>query len=257
MIPSRGVFMKSMSVRGIVVAVVLAAFVALPSLAAGEDVTLGMQIAQQAAFPIFSSPQAPSFGCTAFYLSPALATDSEVTSVVMSAGHCFLEGQTYYRRDARGVWHKMLPIVATEASGYDSAIAVTTDLPGAVPGYVGPARTDLHEGDTVVSYGFPGSVPRATTGTFTGWGEIVISQDPAGNASWNVQDCTSPTYENCFMLIQTDQPTIGGQSGSPVLDTQGRLIGIVVYRISDGGLMGVTPISHVSVNYGAAPMRRR
>jgi hypothetical protein len=244
-----------MGVRFTVIAVVIAALIALPSLAAGEDVTQGLQIAQQAAFPVYSSPQTPSFGCTAFYLAPALVTDREITSVVVTAGHCFIEGQTYYRKDVNGKWHKMIPVSATESFGYDSGIALTSDDVGNAPGYVGPTRTDLQEGETVVSYGFPAGFPRATTGTFLGWGEAALVRDPDGTSHLELRSCASKSRTNCFLLVKADEPTIGGQSGSPVLDAQGRLVGIVVYRLSiSGDLMGVTPISHVSLNYGAAPV---
>jgi hypothetical protein len=239
--------------RHVLSVLVLAALISVPSLSAGEDVTQGMQVAQRAAFPVFGSPQAPSFGCTAFYLAPALVTDAEITSVVVTAGHCFIEGQTYYRQDVNGKWHKMVPVSATESFGYDSGIALTSDAVGDVPGYVGQTRMDLQEGETVVSYGFPGGFPRATTGTVLGWGEAVIVQDPGGDSHLEVQSCTSAAHVNCFIIVRSDEPVIGGQSGSPVLDVQGRLVGIVVYRLEEGTLMGVTPISHVSLNYGVAP----
>jgi len=99
----------------------------------------------------------------------------------------------------------------------DLAVLKVTDTSGLVTLPLA-AQSDVSEGDTVVAVGYPGSSStKANLTANTG----VVS---VAKTSYDTRDAVDvPAYPN---VIQTDTPINPGNSGGPLVDLEGKLVGV-------------------------------
>lgn len=157
-----------------------------------------------------------NIGCGSVSTGSGFAIDATtlVTNRHVVADSAALQLSTYDGRDVEAT-------AASTAALADLAIVRTAaELPAAPT----LADADPSEGDAVTVVGYPlGQRLTITTGTVLG-------------------TTTDPLNENLGAVLVTDAPVEPGSSGSAVLDTEGRVVG-VVYAKDDQGRSYVVPVS--------------
>lgn len=147
-------------------------------------------------------------GCDGLSTGSGFAVDEHtlITNRHVVADSESLEVSTYDGRDLE-------VSAAGSASLADLALVRTTDP---LPSYPTLADADPRPGDDVTVVGYPEG------------GELTIT---AGSV---IGPTTDPLHENLGEVLLTDAPVEPGSSGSAALDAQGRVIGVVYAKTSDG-----------------------
>ncbi|MEU2201217.1 serine protease [Isoptericola sp. NPDC019482] len=147
-------------------------------------------------------------GCDGLSTGSGFAVDEHtlITNRHVVADSETLEVSTYDGRDLE-------VSAAGSASLADLALVRTTDP---LPSYPTLADADPRPGDDVTVVGYPEG------------GELTIT---AGSV---IGPTTDPLHENLGEVLLTDAPVEPGSSGSAALDAQGRVIGVVYAKTSDG-----------------------
>jgi len=155
-------------------------------------------------------------GCGSLSTGSGFAIDDHtlVTNRHVVADSAALEISTYDGRDVRAR-------AASTAALADLAFVRTVE---ALPAYAGLAPLDPMPGSSVTVVGYPrGSRLAMTSGTVIG-------------------ATTDPLHENLGEVLVTDAQVDLGSSGSPVLDADGRVVGVVYAKGKDGASF-VVPVS--------------
>ncbi|UJP38792.1 S1 family peptidase [Cellulomonas palmilytica] len=155
-------------------------------------------------------------GCGSLSTGSGFAIDDHtlVTNRHVVSESAALEISTYDGRDVRAQAASSAPLA-------DLAFVRTVDP---LPAFGGLAPTDPVPGASVTIVGYPrGSRLTMTTGNVIG-------------------ATTDPLNENLGEVLVTDARVELGSSGSPVLDSQGRVVGVVYARGEDGASF-VVPVS--------------
>ncbi len=155
-------------------------------------------------------------GCGSLSTGSGFAIDDHtlVTNRHVVADSAALEISTYDGRDVRAQ-------TASTAALADLAFVRTVDP---LPAYGGLAPLDPVPGASVTVVGYPrGSRLTMTTGSVIG-------------------ATTDPLHENLGEVLVTDAQVDLGSSGSPVLDAEGRVVGVVYAKGQDGASF-VVPVS--------------
>ena len=147
-------------------------------------------------------------GCDGLSTGSGFAVDEHtlVTNRHVVADSESLEVSTYDGRDLE-------VSAAGSAALADLALVRTTDP---LPSHPTLADADPRPGDAVSVVGYPEG------------GELTIT---AGEV---IGPTTDPLHENLGEVLLTDAPVEPGSSGSAALDEQGRVIGVVYAKTSDG-----------------------
>ncbi|MBE6629903.1 MAG: PDZ domain-containing protein [Ruminococcaceae bacterium] len=119
-----------------------------------------------------------------------------------------------------------------EIVGYnkDADVAVLrVQATGLVPAKLG-SSADLLVGDDVVAVGTPYGLELVATSTF---GKVSYI-----NRLLPIDDDSDGTYEKKILVIQTDASVNPGNSGGPMADMYGRVVGIVVRKMSNNESLG-------------------
>ncbi len=182
------------------------AVVLLSSAAHGADRSLweAVELGRSIVFRFYRAPYEWAFTCTGFRLSPYSRgfQNEALASYMVTAGHCLLNAGKMYRKIDEYIWH--VPYSFAAVRDWDRTVDVAV-LAGSEFGRAvryPPVRTeDVLEGEVLVVVGFGGSVLR-------------------------VAFCMARDGHTAFCRNESQAPTFGS-SGSPVLDTSGRLVGVV------------------------------
>ena len=162
----------------------------------------------------------------AFHATVALQTESGrtycsgviVENVVLTAYHCISHGQEVFVRDARGTWWAE---VVSRDPIHDLAILVPV-LGRALPQGVKVARKAPTWGDDIWVIGHP-----------LGEYEFTITRGIVGHPRREDGGLFGGTW------MQHDAGVLGGNSGGPVLNKHGRLVGITSFGIIEPVYCGV------------------
>jgi putative serine protease PepD len=100
---------------------------------------------------------------------------------------------------------------------------IRIDADGLVPMEIGRS-SDLKLGDDVIAIGYPLGLggPTVTAGIVSAIGRSITASNPSGDA------------ESLQNLLQTDAAINPGNSGGPLIDTEGRLVGINTAAVQAG-----------------------
>lgn len=156
-----------------------------------------------------------------FYISP--------DGIILTNNHVIAEC-TEIRVPSEG---KAARLVVTDPQNDLAVVAVAVTGKQAL---TFPEADDIHQGETLYVFGFPleGYLPSA--GNFTP-GMVAALAGPENNAS----------------LIQITAPVQPGNSGGPVLDSKGRVIGVVVGKLDALKIAKATGDIPQNANFAIAP----
>ncbi len=188
------------------VVLVILAVVLLSGAAYGADTSPWevAELGRSVVFRFYKAPYDWAFVCTGFRLSPYSRDfqNEALASYMVTAGHCLLNAGKMYRKIDEHVWHVPYSFAAVRDwdRTVDVAILAGSEFGRAVR-YPSVRMEDVLEGEMLVVVGFGGSVLR-------------------------VAFCRAVDRRTAYCKNESQAPTLGS-SGSPVLDTSGRLVGVV------------------------------
>ncbi|RYV52510.1 S1 family peptidase [Pengzhenrongella frigida] len=161
----------------------------------------GFDVAQRMAVRI------RNVGCNSLSTGSGFALDATtlITNRHVVADSADLQLSTYDGRDIAAT-------AASTAALADLAIVRTVDE---LPAFPELAEADPQPGDAVTVVGYPQG------------GQLTVTSGRVMGAT------TDPLNENLGEVLVTDAPVEPGSSGSAVLDTQGRVIGVVYAKNAD------------------------
>ncbi|WP_418277172.1 S1C family serine protease [Isoptericola jiangsuensis] len=147
-------------------------------------------------------------GCENLSTGSGFAIDEHtlITNRHVVAGSETLEVNTYDGRD--------IDVATASAASLADLAVVRTEDP--LPSSPQIAESDPRQGDRVTVVGYPSG------------GELTVTDGEV------IGSTTDPLNENLGEVLITDAPVEPGSSGSAALDEQGRVIGVVYAKTTDG-----------------------
>jgi hypothetical protein len=172
--------------------------------------------------------------CTVFQVAPYYKW-----SLILSAGHCATADVAWAVRKDNTLdllsWSK-----SNDDIGYDAAYGTST-APFLAKKELLIRTSPLNPGEKLYQVGFGKGKFSVHSGVYLGQGKDVLSADILNYFG------IDPDHAD-FGLAGMDSPIEGGSSGSAVLDSEGNLVGILVYGFNPIGspdVMGFTSIDHI------------
>ena len=183
-----------------------------PSVVVIQDIAVGYTMFGQQAY---SSQQGSGF-VTVVNRQKVVVTNNHVIDGAINITVTFADGNSY-----------VATVLGHDAKA-DLAILSVEDIPSSAVGLTLVNSNGLSVGDPVIAVGSPyGLQGTLTTGVVSALGRTITESDESGQATQSIPD-----------TLQTSTPINSGNSGGPLLNYQGEVVGITTAGISDSQGLG-------------------